>query len=100
MRHSVVACYGMERRRWFSPSPDLHRRIWPSRELNHETRAFELLFGGTTQAKPVQANASRWIEHRGAFRHTVFEPSVKLDEDAVLTFLWWKAPSQIRELLS
>ena len=96
---SVVACYGMEGRRWFTPSPELHGRIWPVRELSHETHAFELLYGGASQVRPIEVSAQYWIQSRGAYRHTVWEHSIKVDSDSVLTLLWWKKPSQVQELL-
>lgn len=97
---SVVACYGMEGRRWFTPSPELHGRIWPVRELSHETHAFELLYGGTSQVRPIEVSAQHWIGSRGAYRQTVWEHSIKVDSDSVLTLLWWKNYSQVQELLS
>lgn len=96
---SVVARYNRQGRRWFTPSPDLHWRIWPVREVHHETHAFERLYGGSAPARPIEVSAGYWIDSRGAYRHTVYEHAIKIDDESVLVLLWWKKPSDVRELL-
>jgi len=72
--------------------------IWPSKQLDHETTAFEVLFAGKDQQRPVETDANAWIEHRDAYRYTVFEDSIKVADDAVLTIVWWKDERQLIEL--
>jgi len=95
---AMLICYGMEGRRWFSRGPDVPQEIWPAKQLNHETTAFEVLFAGKEQRKPMEVDADAWVEHRDAYRYTVFEDSVKISDDAVLTLIWWKDEQQLIDL--
>ncbi len=95
---AMLICYGPEGRRWFSRGSDVPYEIWPPKQLNHETAAFEVLFGGKEQRKPVEVDADAWVEHRDAYRYTVFEDSVKISDDAILTLIWWKDESQLIDL--
>lgn len=95
---ALLACYGIEGRRWFSRGPDVPNEIWPPKQVHHDTTAFEVLFGGKEQRRPVETDADAWIEHRNAHRYTVIEDSVKIADDAVLTIIWWKNERQLVEL--
>lgn len=96
----LLVAYGRDgRRKWFKPSPQLEGLIWPRAELSHETQAFELLYGGTASNRPVQTRASEWLERRGAYRHDVWEDSIKTD-DEVLSMIWWKRQQDLDALLS
>lgn len=97
---SVVICHGREGRLWFSPSPGLQGQVWPTRELHHETQAFDVLFGGTTSTLPRQVSAGLWFSQRKAPLSSVYEHSVKVDPETVLTLLWWKDPSQLTGLVA
>ena len=90
---SVVACYGMEGRRWFYPKPEYAGSIWLKSELGHETQAFEVLFGGESQTNAVISNAGHWINGREAYRHTIYEHSMKVSDDSIITLLWLKDSS-------
>lgn len=95
---AMLVCFGVEGRRWFSRGPDVPHEIWPSKQLDHETTAFEVLFAGKDQQRPAETDANAWIEHRDAYRYTVFEDSIKVADDAVLTIVWWKNERQLVEL--
>lgn len=95
---AMLVCYGMGGRRWFSRGPDVPPEIWPVKQLNHETTAFEVLFGDKQQLRPLEVDADAWIEHRDAYRYTIIEDSVKLPDDTVLTLLWWKNEQQLIDL--
>ncbi len=95
---AMLVCYGVEGRRWFVRGPDVPYEIWPVNELNHSTSAFEVLFGGKKQPASIEIDANYWISHREAWRYSIFEDSVKILDDAVLTMLWWKNEQQLLDL--
>jgi hypothetical protein len=98
---SILLCHGIDgRRRWFTCSQGLQGLVWPRRELSHNTQAFEVLYGGSTHNRPVKSSAGEWIDCRGAYRHQVFEHSIKIDTEMVLTLLWWKKRSDVDALIS
>jgi hypothetical protein len=97
---SILLCYGIDgQRRWFTWSQGLQGIVWPQRELSHNTQAFEVLYGGATHNRPVKATAADWIECRRSYGHHVFEHSVKIDDEMVLTLLWWKSRSELDALI-
>lgn len=96
---AIVACYGKAGRKWFSRGPDVPDSIWPVDELDHETAAFELLFGGIEQDRPTTSDASSWVTHRDSDRYTIVESSIKTGDDSIVTLIWWKNESQITDLL-
>lgn len=98
---SMLICHGIDgRRRWFTCSQGLQGLIWPRGELSHNTQAFEVLYGGISHNRPVQTTASEWIDCRGAYRHRIFEHSVKIDSEEILTLLWWRNQSELDALLA
>ena len=97
---AMVVCYGMEGRRWYTPGPDVPYYIRPHKELCHNTGAFELLYGSSGNGgRPILADADDWIDHRDSHKYTIYEHSIKISADAVLTMLWWKDESQLTDLL-
>ena len=95
---AMLVCHGMEGRRWFSSGSSVPRALWPHRELSHNTQAFELLFSGSSSDQPVLVDADEWISHRDSERYCIYEHSVKIAGDAILSMLWWKDESQILDL--
>ena len=96
---AIVACYGMEGRQWYTPGPDVPNYIRPHIELNHNTSAFNLLFGSIGNTRPVLTDADDWIDHRDSYKYTIYEDSIKVSSNTVLTMLWWKDESQLTDLM-
>ena len=92
---AMVICYGMEGRRWYQPGPDVPYFLYPKKELSHDTDAFDLLFGKGSSTRPRMADADSWIDHRDSHRYSIYEHSIKISQDEILTMLWWKDESQI-----
>ena len=95
---SMLVCYNQRGRCWFKRGPDVPSELWPSRELPHQTHAFELLFGDTEYGKPVTADASDWIEHQSSYNYIIVEHGIKITKDTILVLLWWKDESQLLDL--
>lgn len=96
---SMVVCYGMDGRHWYKAGPDVPYFLYPKKELSHDTDAFDLLFGKISSTRPRIADAELWIDHRDSYRYTVFEHSIKISQDEILTMLWWKDESQILDTM-
>lgn len=67
----------------------------------HDSIAYNLLSGGfgtPTHTPPAEVKASEWFYHEAADRYTIYEHSIKLAPNLVLTLLWWKDPEQIARL--
>lgn len=84
----IIVCHGKEKRRWFRRAPMIPNFWFPKKELDHESYAFEMLFGGTEQGNYAhKIGADAWFDFRGAERYELLEHSFKLPNEEVLTLL-------------
>jgi hypothetical protein len=84
----VIVCHNKQRRRWFRRAPMVPGWWFPNENLDAESIAFEMLFGGAAEisyARKVGAEA--WFEFRGVERHEIQEQAFLLPNDEVLTLL-------------
>ena len=82
----------------FIRGPDVPDEIWPTRELTHNTGAFDLLFGDKPQPGHREVDANQWINHPQSDRYSVVESSVKINSDCVMSLIWWKSEKQLTDL--
>jgi len=84
----IVICHGKERRRWFRRAPMIPDFWFPNEELDHESYAFEMLFGEIAESRfPHKIGADAWFTFRGAEHYEVQEQSFLLPNEEVLTML-------------
>ena len=84
----IAVCHGKEKRSWFHRAPMIPNWWFPNKELDHESFAFELLFGGASEGNyPRKIGADAWFDFRGADRYEVWEQSFLLPGHEVLTML-------------
>jgi len=84
----LAVCHNKERRRWFRRAPMIPGWWFPRAELDHESFAFEMLFGNAVEsAFPRKTGADAWFEFRGVDRFEIQEQSFRLPNDEVLTLL-------------
>jgi hypothetical protein len=96
---SMVVCSDATGRKWFVRSRELDEaNLWPRRDLSQDSLAFGLLHGTKSAMVPEDVDADVWIDHLDAGNYIVKEDSVKITPDLVLTLLWWKNESQLRDL--
>lgn len=84
----VVVCHNKRGRRWHRPAPMVPGWWFPNDDLDAESIAFEMLFGGAPEisyARKIGAEA--WFEFRGVDRYEVQEQAFLLPNDEVLTVL-------------
>lgn len=63
------------------------------------SNAAELLASETPDANPVDVQASDWFTHPRAKNYIIFEDSVKVYDDTVLSLLWWQNEQQLLDLV-
>lgn len=84
----MIVCHNRQRRRWFRAAPMIPGWWFPNDDLDAESIAFEMLFGGAPEISYAQKiGADAWFSFRGADRHEVREQSFLLPNDEVLTLL-------------
>lgn len=96
---SMVVSSDAAGRKWFVRSRELEEaNLWPRRDVSVDSLAHCLLRGTKQTTGPEDVDADAWIDHRDAGQYVVREDSVKITPDLVLSLLWWKDESQLRDL--
>lgn len=84
----LLVCHGEGGRRWFTSSPSVDRRWFPKTDLDSDSYAFDLLFGGSSeQTAPRKVGADAWFDRPGAGAFEVLEQSYGLPNREVATII-------------
>jgi hypothetical protein len=84
----AIVCHNREGRRWFERAPMIQGWWFPSRRLDLQTFAADMLFeGAAEQSFPRRMPADAWFDFKGAHGHDVEEQSFLLPEGEVLSIL-------------
>jgi IrrE N-terminal-like domain len=90
IRHTpaVVVCHGPHGRKWFTRSPDVPDRWFPQDNLDSESFAFGILFGGAHDDRtPHKIGADAWFDRWDAERFEVLEQTIRTASDEILTLI-------------
>lgn len=94
---AIVVCNSSKRRLWQIRGSDIPKAIQLNDSLGKYTNAFEL-FQGDNTASPCETEASDWITHPQSRYYSIHEDSIKINNDLVLSLLWWKNEDQLLDL--
>lgn len=95
---AIIVCNSKQNRRWQIRGADVPYDIQLRDEPGQYTNAFDLLHGKVSTANPENIQASDWVTHARSRYYSVYEDSVKVTEDLVLSLLWWKDERQLLDL--
>jgi hypothetical protein len=86
---ACLICHGRNGRKWFTRSPDVPARWFPSKDLSAESFAFDLLFGSASeQAFPRKVGADAWFDRSEAERYEVREQSIRISDGEILSIIF------------
>ena len=84
----MIVCHNKERRRWFEPSKMIQPWWFPSKTLDRQTFATDMLFNGSAEQNfPRKMPADAWFDFKGCDRFMVEEQSFLLPDEEVMTVL-------------
>lgn len=95
---AIVVCSSLTKRVWFKASSELEDRLWPNKQTSKDTLAYELLNRSDYGEATDEVDADTWIDHDNAAEYVLVESSMKVTRELVVSVLWWKDQSQIRDL--
>jgi hypothetical protein len=95
---SMLVYYENGKRKWFIPSDDLPKKLWPAQAPDIGTVTARLLAGERIQDEGDDVRADRWFEIPNAERYYVRESSFRNGPDSVVTLLWWEEEAQVIDL--
>lgn len=99
-RHSpaLLICHGLKGRKWFARSADVPGRWFPRDELDSESFAFGVLFGGKEDdAMPRKIGADAWFDRPEADRFEVREQTIRSGDNEILTLVLIEDDAMLQE---
>lgn len=95
---AMVICSSLSKRVWFKASSEVEGVLWPNNQTSRDTLAYELLKRSDYGEATDEVDADAWIDHENAADYVLVESSVKVTPELVVSVLWWKDQSQLRDL--
>lgn len=87
---AMLVCHGQLGRKWFNRPRHIPERWFPRKDLDADSYAFEVLHGDLTRSRRALMSADAWFDHRGADRFELYEQTLKISEEEILTLLTFK----------
>ncbi|MDR3489808.1 MAG: ImmA/IrrE family metallo-endopeptidase [Bradyrhizobium sp.] len=85
---ALLVCHGSRGKKWFTRNRDVPTRWFPRADLDSESFAFGVLFGGKTDdPMPRKIGADAWFERRDADRYMLLEQTFRTGSDEILTLV-------------
>jgi len=95
---AMVICSSLSKRVWFKASSEVEGMLWPNNQTSRDTLAYELLKRSDYGEAADEVDADAWINHENAADYVLVESSMKVTPELVVSILWWKDQSQLRDL--
>ncbi len=84
---ALIVCHNQQGRAWFARAKDVPDRWFPKSELDADSQAFDLMFGSSSDTRPVKVPARAWFDSYEADRYEIREESVLSASGEVLSLL-------------
>ena len=93
---ALLVCHGSQGREWFTRAPSVPSRWFPRDELDPESFAFCVLYGGKADdPMPRKIGADAWFDRWEAANHEVHEQTIRTGEDETLTLVLISDPRML-----
>jgi hypothetical protein len=95
---AVLVCHGRQGRKWFFRAPSVPDHWIPKHDLDADSSAIEVLFGGKPDdSTPVKVGAGAWFSCREAPQYEIHEQTMRISEEEVLTLLLFNNSHMLQE---
>jgi hypothetical protein len=84
-------------RKWFKPAKDIPSRWFPRDELDTDSYAFDVLHGEKDRSRIVRIGADAWFNRSEARRYEIFEETIRIGANDILTLLTLNVPKMLEE---
>lgn len=85
---AMLICNGKHGRKWFTRYHSLTKKWFPKKEIDAQSSALEILYGDERyQQNPKKIDARYWFDDMDAYGQNLYEQSVKISNDEILTLL-------------
>lgn len=87
---AMLVCHGQLGRKWFNRPRHIPERWFPRKDLGADSYAFEVLHGELQRSRRVLIGADAWFDRRGADQFEIYEQTIRISEEEILTILTFK----------
>ena len=94
---AMLVCHGPKGRKWFARAESVPERWFPQKQLDRDSIAFDVLFGGALQHWPQRMDASAWFEPDEAGQYEILEQTVRTGSEETLTLLLLEDEEMLEE---
>lgn len=95
---ALLVCHTGAGRKWFARGPDVPERWFPRQDLDSDSYAMEVLFGEPQRSRRVRIGADAWFDRRDAERFEIFEQTVQIGDNEVLSLLVFNDDEMLEDL--
>lgn len=83
----IVVCYGQVGRKWFRRSPTVPEGLFLKSELDADSAALDVTYGGSARSRRRHIKASAWLSGREIGHLELLEQSIRIGDGESLTLL-------------
>ena len=94
---AMLVCHAPRGRKWFSRPRHIPERWFPRDDLDADSSAFEVLHGDLRRSRRTLVGADAWFDRRGADRFELYEQTLKVADDEILTLLIFKDDEMLED---
>jgi len=95
---AMIVCHDKEKRQWFRSSKDIPERWFPQDALDHDSFAFDILYGGAERnTRQQKVSAASWFDRSEAADYEIFEQSAPYIDGQVITLLEFYEEGMLEE---
>jgi Zn-dependent peptidase ImmA (M78 family) len=96
---AMIVCHDKEKRQWFKRSKDIPERWFPQDTVDHDSFAFDILYGGTGRnTRQQKVSARSWFDRTEAADYEIFEQSTPYINGQVITLLEFIEEGMLEDL--
>ena len=97
---AILVCHGIAGRRWFWRAKSVPERWFPQAELSADSYAIDVMYGKRVGHTPAIMDADTWFDRREASGLQLYEQSIQIVSQEVLTLLVPKDDEMLDDLES
>lgn len=95
---AMIICHDQEKRQWFKSSTDIPERWFPKDTLDHDSFAFDILYGDAeSNTRQQKVSAASWFDRSEAVDYEVLEQSAPYIDGQVITLLEFFEESMLED---
>ena len=93
----ILICHDQSGRKWFKRNKDVPDKLFPRKDMDHESGAFDVLYGQQDKTARTVVPGDTWFDWRMADRYEVWEETFQARQGETLTLLTWQNEEMLEQ---